>query len=191
MGSSIPSAPSLPKVKGGYLVILPVQITSRNLELTEAIETNIREHAEKLDKYYSRITSCRIVVEALPHRSLYNLHIDITVPGAELVVKLDPNTDLYLAIRDAFQDARRKLEDFGARQRGDMKQHTEAPHGLIKALFQDQGYGFLTTMDGREIYFHEHSVQNHKFKQLAVGMEVRFGEEMGEKGPQATYVRVV
>ncbi|KAB2836484.1 MAG: HPF/RaiA family ribosome-associated protein [Candidatus Brocadia sp.] len=172
-------------------MILPLQITARNIELTEAIEANIREHAEKLDKYYSKITSCRIMVEALPHRSLYNLHIDMTVPGTELVVKLDPNKDLYLAIRDAFRDACRKLEDFARRQRGDVKQHAEAPHGLIKTLFPDQGYGFLTTMDGREVYFHEHSVQNHKFKQLTVGMEVRFGEEMGEKGPQATYVRVI
>lgn len=172
-------------------MILPVQITSRNLELTEAIEANIREHAEKLDKYYSRITSCRVMVEALPHRSLYNLCIDITVPGTELVVKLDPNTDLYLAIRDAFRDAYRKLENFARRQRGDVKQHAEAPRGLIKTLFPDQGYGFLTTMDGREIYFHEHSVQNHKFKQLTIGMEVRFAEEMGEKGPQATYVKAI
>jgi len=172
-------------------VILPLQITSRNLELTEPIKANIREHAEKLDKYYGRITSCRITVEALPHRSLYNLHIDITVPGAELVIKLDPNTDLYLAIRDAFQDARRKLEDFASRQRGDIKQHTKALHGLIKTLFPDQGYGFLTTVDNREIYFHKNSVQNQKFNQLVVGMEVRFAEEMGEKGPQATYVKVI
>ena len=172
-------------------MILPLQITSRNIELTEAIEANIREHAEKLDKYYSRITSCRVMVEALPHRSLYNLCIDITVPGTELVVKLDPNTDLYIAIRDAFHDARRKLEDFARRQRGDVKHHEQPPHGRIKALFSDKGYGFLTTVDNREVYFHEHSVQNHKFKELAVGMEVRFSEEMGEKGPQATYVKVI
>ena len=87
-------------------MILPLQITSRNLELTEAIKADIREHAEKLDKYYDRIMSCRVTVEALPKRSLYNVHIDITVPGVELVVKLDPNTDLYLSIRDAFHDAR-------------------------------------------------------------------------------------
>ena len=62
-------------------MILPLQITSRNLELTEAIEADIREHAEKLDKYYGRMVSCRVTVEALPKRSLYNVHIDITVPG--------------------------------------------------------------------------------------------------------------
>lgn len=172
-------------------MILPLQITSRNLELTETIESNIREHAGNLDKYYGRIMSCRVTVEAIPNRSLYNVHVDMTVPGSELVVKLDPNTDLYIAIRDAFHDARRKLEDFARRQRGDVKHHEQSPQGRIKALFSDKGYGFLTTVDGREVYFHEHSVQNHKFKELSVGMDVRFGEEMGEKGPQATYVKVI
>lgn len=172
-------------------MILPLQITSRNLELTEAIKADIREHAEKLDKYYDRIMSCRVVVEALPKRSLYNVHIDITVPGAELIVKRDPNTDLYLSIRDAFRDARRKLEDFARIQRGDVKHHEEMPHARISVLFSDKGYGFLTTPDGREIYFHEHSVLNRKFKQLEIGMEVRFAEEMGEKGPQASSVTVV
>ncbi len=171
-------------------MILPLQITSRNLELTEAIKADIREHAGKLDKYYDRITGCRVVVEALPKRSLYNVNVDLTVPGAELVVKLDPNTDLYVSIRDAFHDARRKLEDFARRQRGDVKHHEGQLHARISALFPEKGYGFLTTQDGREIYFHEHSVLNRKFKQLEVGREVRFAEEMGEKGPQASSVTV-
>ena len=172
-------------------MILPLQITSRNLELTEAIKADIREHAEKLDKYYDRIMSCRVVVEAMPKRSLYNVHIDITVPGTELVIKREPNQDLYVAIRDAFDEARRKLEDFARRQRGDVKHHEEPPHARISALFPDRGYGFLTTSDGREIYFHEHSVLNHDFKHLKVGTEVRFAEEMGEKGPQASSVTVI
>lgn len=172
-------------------MILPLQITSRNLELTEPIKASIREHAEKLDKFYSRTMSCRVVVEALPNRSLYNVCIDMTVPGKELVVKRDPNADLYIAIRDAFNDACRELEDFSRKQRGDVKHHEEPLHGRISKLFPDRGYGFLTTLDGREVYFHENSVQSHKFKQLSVGMEVRFAEEMGEKGPQATYVKEI
>ncbi|HHT9123278.1 MAG TPA: cold-shock protein, partial [Candidatus Wunengus sp. YC63] len=97
----------------------------------------------------------------------------------------------YVSIRDAFHDARRKLEDFARRQRGDVKHHEEPTHARISALFPDKGYGFLTTPDGREVYFHEHSVLNRKFKQLEIGIEVRFAEEMGEKGPQASSVTVV
>jgi len=56
-------------------MILPLQITSRNLELTEPIKADIHEHAEKLDKYYNHIMSCRVAVEAMPNRSLYNVRI--------------------------------------------------------------------------------------------------------------------
>ena len=65
------------------------------------------------------------------------------------------------------------------------------PHACISALFPDKGYCFLTTLDVCEVYFHEHSVLNRKFKQLDAGMEVRFAEEMGEKGPQASSVTVI
>src|SRR3972149_2580264 len=159
--------------------------------LTAAIEGDNLELAERLDIYYDRIMSCRVTVEALPKRSLYNVHIDMSVPGVELVVKLDPNTDLYVSIRDSFHDARRKLEDFARRQRGDVKHHEGSPHARISSLFPDKVHGFLTIPDVREIYFHEHSVLNRKFKQLEIGVEVRFAEEMGEKGPQASSVTVV
>ena len=76
-------------------MILPLQITSRNLELTEPIKADIHEHAEKLDKYYNHIMSCRVAVEAMPNRSLYNVRIDMTVPGVELVVKRDEYRPLY------------------------------------------------------------------------------------------------
>ncbi|GAB63228.1 MAG: ribosome-associated translation inhibitor RaiA [Candidatus Jettenia sp.] len=175
-------------------MILPLQITGHDLELTDAIKANIQEHAEKLDKYYNHLISCRIRVEAIPKRSLYNVHIDMTVPGKELVVRREPNQDLYLAIRDAFDAARRELSDFARVQRGDVKNREGIPHARISNLFLDNGYGFLTTLDdglNREIYFHENSVLNHKFKHLKIGMIVRFNEEMGEKGPQASTVTVV
>jgi ribosomal subunit interface protein len=172
-------------------MILPLQITARNIELTEAIKADIHEKSEKLDKFYDRITSCRVVVEAIPKRSLYNVHVDIKVPGKELVIKREPNADLYVAIRDAFLAARRKLEDFVRQQRGDVKHHEGTPHARVGLLFPDKGYGFLITSDDREIYFHENSVLNNGFKKLKVGMEVRFSEEMGEKGPQASSVTVL
>lgn len=172
-------------------MILPLQITSRNLDLTDAIKANIQEKVDKLDKYCTTITSCRVVVEAIPKRTLYNVHVDIKVPGTELVVKREPNADLYLAIRDSFDAAYRQLENYAQRHRKDVKHHEAVPHAQISSLFPDQGYGFLTTFDGREIYFHENSVLNHSFKHLNKGMEVRFVEEMGEKGPQASSVTVI
>jgi len=104
---------------------LPLQITARNIVLTEAIEAVVRKKARKLERFYDGIMSCRVVVEA-PHRHhnkgvLYNASIDITIPGSEVVVKREPREDLYVAIRDAFEAARRQLQNISRKQRNDVK----------------------------------------------------------------------
>jgi cold shock CspA family protein len=115
----------------------------------------------------------------------------MTVPGAELMVKRELNKDLYVAIRDAFRDARRKLEDFVRERRSDVKYHEEPPQAVIGTLFAEKGYGFLTTPDGLDVYFHANSVINEDFRKLKVGMKVRFVKEAGDKGPQASTVTVL
>jgi len=171
-------------------------ITARDVELTDAIRAEITEKAEKLNKYYDRIMRCSVVLES-PKRhqhegKLYSINIYLTVPGGgELVVKRESNKDLYVAIRDSFLTARRKLEDFAAQQRFETKHRETPPQGKITSLFQDKGYGFLTDPDGLEIYFHRNSVVNKDFEKLKIGMKVRFAEEMGVKGPQASTVTVL
>lgn len=175
---------------------LPIQITAKNIELTDAIENEIQKRAERLDQYYPEIMSCRVVVEA-PHKHQrkglkYDIKIDLKIPpGKEIVIKRQDNEDLYVAIRDAFDAARRKLEDVVRKLRGDMKRHKETPQGIISRLFRDDGYGFITSLDGKDIYFHKNSVINYDFKKLEIGTRVRYIEELGEKGPQASTVSVI
>jgi ribosomal subunit interface protein len=180
---------------------LPLQITFRDMEPSDAVETRIRERAAKLDEYYSRIMSCRVVVEA-PHRrhhqgKLFHVSIDVTVPDGELVVNREPvlrhaHEDVYVAIRDAFNAAQRRLADYARRQRRDVKTH-EAPSAQARVLrlFPEESYGFLAAADGHEVYFHKNSVLNDGFGRMEVGVEVQFVEELGEKGPQASTVRLV
>jgi ribosomal subunit interface protein len=174
---------------------LPVQITARDIDLTETIKAEIVEKATKLDKFYDQIMRCRVVVESPkrhPHEGkMYSVHVIVTVPGAELVTKRELDKDLYVAIRDSFRDARRRIEDFAREQRGDVKKHEEPLRGRITALFPEKGYGFLTAPDGLDVYFHEHSVVNKDFKRLKLGMEVRYTQELGEKGPQASSIAVM
>ncbi len=173
---------------------IPLQITARNFELTETIEDAIREKARKLDLFYDQIMRCRVLVEA-PHRHhhkgvLFNTRIDITVPGGEIVIKREPHEDLYVSIGNAFRAAQHQIEDYDRERRGDVKHHEETPRAVVSTLFPERGYGFLTTLDGREFYFHKNSVLGDKFKDLKIGMKVRFVEELGEKGPQASTVKV-
>jgi ribosomal subunit interface protein len=179
---------------------LPLQITFRNMDPSEAMETDIREKAEKLNQFCRDIMSCRAVVEVQHHHhhkgNLYHVSLDITVPGSEIVISRGhdlhhSHADAYVAIRDAFDNARRKLEDYNRRRQQQVKSHEAPHHGRIAQLFMDEGYGKIATADGREIYFHKNSVLNESFGQLGVGTEVRFDEEQGDRGPQASTVKIV
>jgi cold shock CspA family protein len=173
---------------------LPLQITARDISLSEAAEGDIRAKAANLDTYYDGIMGCRVVVEGpvRHHRKgPFTVRIDLTVPGAELVVDRHADAELYVAIRDDFDAARRRLEDYARRQSGAVKFHEETRRAQVSRLFPEEDYGFLETPDGREIYFHRHSVLHPGFDRLAIGTEVRFAEEAGEKGPQASTVAIV
>ena len=128
--------------------------------------------------------------------NLYEVRVDITVPGEEIVVTREPSPhteyrDIHVALRDAFDSARRQLEDYVRRRRGAVKALDTAPHARVSKLVPLEGYGFLQTPDGREVYFHRHSVLHEAFDRLEIGTEVAFVEEAGKKGPQASTVRPV
>jgi len=173
---------------------LPPQVTLRDIEHSEAIEAKINEKIEKLKQFSDRIMACRVTVESPQRRhhqgKLYTVRIDITVPGTELVVNRVEHEDLYVAIRDAFDAAKRQVEGYVRKQRRDVKSHEEPPHGRVAKLFLDDGYGFIETADGREVYFHKNCVIDHAFEHLAEGTDVVFLEEQGTKGPQAVRVSV-
>lgn len=203
---------------------IPLKITFRNMPPSKAVEANIREKAAKLESFCDRIMSCRVTVEA-PHRhhhkgKAYQMRIDISVPGGELVINHAPkrlgaakrrtaqraekesaerhepgkhaaHEDIYVAIRDAFNAAGRRLQDYARRQSGSIKVHEPAALARVSKIFPDEGYGFLETPDGREIYFHGNSVLEPGFDLIAIGTEVRYAEEMGDKGPQASTLHMV
>lgn len=105
----------------------PLQITIRDISHSEALETYIRDKARKLDEFFGRIISCRVVVE-MPHKhhhqgKHFNARIDIGVPGSEIVVNHGHHEDVYVALRDAFDAAKRRLEDYARKLRGDIKVH--------------------------------------------------------------------
>ena len=105
----------------------PLQITVRGTDNSEALETHIRGKVDKLEEFFDQITSCHVVVE-LPHKhhqqgKQFNVRIDIGVPGSEIVVNRDHAEDVYVALRDAFDAAKRKIEDYARKIRGDVKAH--------------------------------------------------------------------
>lgn len=137
---------------------LPVQVTFRNMDPSTKLEAMIQRRAARLDAYYDRVMACRVLVE-VPHRhhqegNRYHVRIDLTVPDDEIVVTHEPSLHSSLkdidrdietkaanvapvhkyvgvAVREAFDIARRRLQDYGRRQRGAVKVHQSPLHGTV------------------------------------------------------------
>ena len=122
----------------------PLQLTFRHVQPSPAVAARNRAAARKLDRYYDRITGCHVVVEAIQRHQRrgqpYHVRIELLLPGSRLVVGRRPahgpasagdplpkaeaslpdsrHKDLYVAVHDAFDVARRRLEDYARKQRG-------------------------------------------------------------------------
>lgn len=178
------------------------QITFRDMSSTDALEARMRGCATRLLELFPKITRCRVALEAPRrrhrHGHTFRCRVDLVVPNAELVAQNPEESD-------ASQDAYAVINDCSTRRRDSSKitfvarggTSTTARRDAARARLQVRAgagpgsrYGFLETHDGREIYFHEHSVLHGQFDKLEIGSDVRFAEEEGEKGPQASTVAV-
>lgn len=138
-------------------MLLPVQVTFRDVPHSAGLEEYVGKQAAKLERFYKRISSCRVLVER-PQRAasskLFHIRIDLGVPDGELVVKHTPNLhgtlrqtgeeksraeakavlglkDPQRAIHDAFEDMRRRRQDYAQRQRGEIKAKEPAKRAVV------------------------------------------------------------
>lgn len=195
----------------------PIQITYRNVEPTPAIDAWVEKQARKLATFHSGILRCHVVIE-VAHRHLrrgnrFLVKVLLSVPGGQvsarnLAAPVDPEKllsegrkvkkheigapqkELRLAIADAFRSSGRRLQDTVRLRRGKVKRHPVEQAQVIE-IFPERGYGFLETLEGRRLYFHRNSVLHGAFADLATGSRVRFSEEKGEQGPQASTVSLI
>ena len=172
---------------------VPLQITLRDIDHSDAIEQRIRKKAQKLTQYSDQIISCQVVLESTQRHKhqgkLHNVRINLTLPGKELVVNHNEAEDLYVGIRDAFDDMMRQVEEAMRIRHGEIKAHPELLQGEVVRLFREDDFGFIATPDGEEFYFNASNVVHPSFERLEVGTPVHFIEVMGDEGPQAHRVR--
>ena len=178
-----------------------LQLRWHNVDPSEAVADHVREEVARLERLSDRITGCAVTLEAPSghHRhsgAKYRVRVELTVPRGRIVVGRDPpktwrHADLYLAVKGAFREAQRQLADHVRRLDARVKAHAPPAVATVARLMPSDGYGFLRTADGREIYFNERSVFRPGFPHLRVGSAVRFVEEAGDDGPQASTVRPV
>lgn len=180
---------------------IPVEIDFQSMKGEPDIQASIERHVAGLEQRYGRVTACRVVLKGPGghHRTggLYEVNIHLVLPdGREVNVGRtaqadERHADLSFAINDAFKRARRRLQDHVRHLQGQVKQHEDQPIGTVTSLDPSGDFGFLEAGDGHEVYFHKNSVVGGAFGRLAVGSRVIFAEEAGEKGPQASTVKVL
>jgi ribosome-associated translation inhibitor RaiA len=128
-------------------------ITGRRIRITQAIDQDVRARLAKLATYVPSIITARVVIElAERHQRAGHqcqVRIVLVLPEGEVVVAHEPSgrpgnraaakmrtrkadeldvahKDMKVAMSDAFAAARRRLQDHGRRQRGDVKRHAPA-----------------------------------------------------------------
>lgn len=179
----------------------PVQITFHGVERSAALEDAVRGHVGQLPRFHPRIHGVRVVISRAEggHRrgNRYQVQVRVAVPGNDVVVShhhplhILEHQDALLTVSDAFRAVERQLEDDIRVRRGDVKERAEGLQQARVARLPATDHGFLETPDGREVYFHRNSVLDGLFEDLVVGTTVRFAEEEGQKGPQASTVHVL
>jgi cold shock CspA family protein/ribosome-associated translation inhibitor RaiA len=179
----------------------PVEIDFQGLKGTEQLRACVMKNVAVLEQRFGRITACRVVIKAPSERHRSGGACEITIrlslpQGREVDIGRsekadDRHADAIVALNDAFKRARRRLQDHARRMRGHVKSHDGPPIATVKRFDGAAGFGFLETQDGREIYFHKNSLLDNGSREVVPGTRVTFFEEMGEKGPQASTVKVL
>jgi cold shock CspA family protein/ribosome-associated translation inhibitor RaiA len=166
------------------------------------VETYIGERVQRLERFAEGITSCHVTLtqEQASHAkgNRYSVMVEVRLPpNHDLAVRKlkdirDMPAQLPALINLAFGAIERQLKKAAALRREEkLRADGEQPHGMVEKLFAE-GYGFIRTVDDdRQYYFHRNSVLHDDFDRLAVGTEVRFSAEEGDKGPQASSVQIV
>jgi len=175
---------------------MELQVEGRNLEIRKAWQEKIEEEKVRLDRHHPGLVHhLRVSIEETSQHKEggHEVRLVASVPNDTVVVKRKGETVRPLLV-EAFDTLGLQLKELQRKRRQTSKEPEGAAAGpemgTIKKLFPYESYGFIMTMAGKEVYFHENSLKDVSMEQLAEGDEVRFGEGEGDKGPTAAWVRV-
>ncbi len=178
----------------------PAQIEFEGLNATPELQAAIDQHLGELERRFGRATAGRVIIRGPGehHRTggQYQVSIRLALPdGREVNVGRTPKederyADLTFAVDNAFKRARRQLQDQAKQMRGEVKHHEGEPIGTIVRLDASGDFGFLEAADGHDVYFNCNSIVDG-VSDISVGTRVSYVEEIGERGPQASTVKIL
>ena len=174
---------------------MELKIEARNVELRKGWQDKIEEEKEKIVRYYANyVLHLRVSIEATTSHKEGGFEVKLiaTVPNDTVVVSRRGEGVRPLLI-EAFDVLSAQLKEILRKKRQTVKQNEAGQEGdkvgIIRKLSPHESYGFITSADERDVYFHENALKNINIEDLSEGDSVVFGETLGDKGPQASWVR--
>ena len=173
---------------------MELKIEARNVEMRKGWQSKIQEEQEKLIRHYPNfVLHLRVSIEATTHykEGGFEIKIVASVPNDTVVVTRRGET-VRAALTESFDVLSLQLKEIQRKKRKNKKQAVQGEplDGVaIRKLSPHESYGFITSVDQRDIYFHENSLKDLNMDELSEGDSVTFGETVGDKGPQASWVR--
>lgn len=174
---------------------MELQVETRNLEMRKVWQDKIDEEKNKLARHHpGLIHHLRVIVKGAKHHREggYELQVVASVPNDTVVVKRKGEKVVGLLV-DAFKTIGLQLKELQRKRRQTVKVQEDVlfndASGVVKTIFPEDSYGFIVTPEGQDVYFHANALKDLGMHELAAGDQVRFGEDMGEKGPCAAWVK--
>lgn len=177
---------------------IPFEVTYQGMDASPVAEEQILAGIQRLERLNPKVLHARVAVARQDVRNaaagIYDVNIRLSVPGPDINISRTPpahveSEDLVTAIGEAFEKARRAIVEQREIVRGEVKVHEAVTRGEVTDVFPD--HGFIRDEDGRIVYFHRNSVLHDDWSAVSVGSHVRFADEPGDEGPQATNVTLL
>lgn len=173
---------------------MELKIEAKNVELRKGWQAKIEDEKNKIIRHYAgMVLHLRVTIEATAHHKEggFETKLVATIPNDTVVVARKGEAVRAL-LTEAFDVLALQLKEKSRKKRKNIKTPVSADAdkvGIIRKLSPFESYGFITSVDNRDIYFHENALKNVDMDQLTEGDSVIYGETSGDKGPQASWVR--
>jgi len=177
---------------------MELKIEAKNLDLRKSWQEKIDEERAKLIRHYaSLVLHLRVTIEATPgyKEGGYEVRLVATVPNDTVAVKRWGESVRPLLV-EAFDVLGGQLKEIVKKKQNHKAAKVQGAtvdnksSGIIRKIVPDESYGFIVTNDKLDVFFHANSLKDAAMSDLAEGDEVMFAMEEGDKGLQATWVRV-
>lgn len=177
---------------------MELKIEAKNLELRKSWQEKIDEERAKLIRHYANLVlHLRVTIEATPgyKEGGYEVRLVATVPNDTVAVKRWGESVRPLLV-EAFDVLGSQLKEIVKKKQNHKTAKVQGAtvdnksSGIIRKIVPDESYGFIITNDKLDVFFHANSLKDVAMSDLAEGDEVMFAMEEGDKGLQATWVRV-